>query len=437
MRKCSLLVVLILAVIHANGAVAQTDTTFTYQGELKQSGQPANGNYNLTFSLWDSLQNGSQILGDLQINGVPVSEGTFTVQLDFGAHAFDNANRWLEIDVNGQTLVPRQLISRSPYSIQTRGIYVASDGKVGIGTTNPAADLEVDGTASPDTGLIIRAPGGATGQVAVSSPGGETGFIGIANGGNRRDIRFSDEGISLLTNNAPTIPSQLNGMHILENGHVAIGTLTPSPNAVLHVEGGDPAILGVTDESLGAAVQGRYTHPTGTGVAIAGLSESANGYAGLFLGGRNYFQGNVGIGSGTFPPQFRLDVNGSVRLAGLSAGAGTDLHINSSTGEVLRNTSSRRYKKNIEALDLASLSEAVLQLQPVSYDYRDTGQHDIGLIAEDVAALIPELVTFDQEGRPDAVKYDRGFLYLLALVKKQAEDLAELKQRLAEQESLQ
>jgi hypothetical protein len=122
---------------------------------------------------------------------------------------------------------------------------------------------------------------------------------------------------------------------------------------------------------------------------------------------------------------------------GLPAGSGTDLHINTSTGALLRNTSSRRYKENIEPLDLSALSEAVLQLQPVAYDYKDTGQHDIGLIAEDVADLIPELVSFDGEGRPDAVRYDRGFLYLLAAVKKQAEELAELKRHLAEQEASQ
>ena len=39
-------------------AMFQTDTTFTYQGELKQNGNPANGLFNLDFSLWNAASDG-------------------------------------------------------------------------------------------------------------------------------------------------------------------------------------------------------------------------------------------------------------------------------------------------------------------------------------------------------------------------------------------
>ena len=124
---------------------AQTDTIFTYQGELKQSGEPANGTFNMDFSLWANLVAGEQIGSAIMLNNVDVNEGIFSVELDFGANAFNNAGRWLGIAVNGTTLDPRQPITRSPYSIQTRGIYVGANKNVGIGTTSPADELHVRG----------------------------------------------------------------------------------------------------------------------------------------------------------------------------------------------------------------------------------------------------------------------------------------------------
>jgi len=414
-----LIPILALTIVQANAGQAQTDTMFTYQGELKQSGQPANGNYDLTFSLWTASASGSQIGGDLTINNVSVSDGNFAVGLDFGAAAFDNTNRWLEIEVNGQILAPRQLISRSPYSIQTRGIFVDAAGRVGIGTTNPTAELYVDGSASTTaTSVVVHHPGGATGDLAISSPGGSVGFIVNANGGNRRDIRFTDQGISLLTNNGPTIPGSANGLTITENGHAAVGTTSPPTSSAFYASSAG---------SLATVVHGHYTHPTGTGAAIGGQSDSDSGFAGLFLGGRNYFQGNVGIGA--FPPQYKLDVDGEVRLAGLPVGFATDLHINSDN-RIFRVSSSRRYKENIKPLDLDEASEAFLQLKPVSYNYIGSSEPDIGLIAEEVAEVVPEMVVFDPEGRPDSVKYDKGVLYLLDLARSQRDQIDLLNQRI-------
>ena len=78
-------------------------TAFTYQGQLKVNGVPAQGTYAFTFTLWDTAQNGSQLgTGDVQ-NAVAVTNGMFTVTLNkssqFGADAFTGAARWLEIQV--------------------------------------------------------------------------------------------------------------------------------------------------------------------------------------------------------------------------------------------------------------------------------------------------------------------------------------------------
>lgn len=129
----------------AGPAAAQSDTEFTYQGRLDFQGQPYTGSADYRFTLWNAATGGSQIGDEHPLDGADVEGGLFAAAIDFGADAFAG-QRWLEIAVrtpawDGQgaeppftTLDPRQAITRSPYSIQTRGIFVDDDERVGIGT---------------------------------------------------------------------------------------------------------------------------------------------------------------------------------------------------------------------------------------------------------------------------------------------------------------
>ena len=55
----------------------------------------------MEFSLWDSESGGSQIGATVSQSTVDVTNGRFTVELDFSASAFNSNNRWLEITVDG------------------------------------------------------------------------------------------------------------------------------------------------------------------------------------------------------------------------------------------------------------------------------------------------------------------------------------------------
>jgi len=70
-----------------------------------------------------------------------------------------------------------------------------------------------------------------------------------------------------------------------------------------------------------------------------------------------------------------------------------------SNGQLGTASSSRRFKKEIKAMD--QVSEAILGLKPVTFHYKsdtkDTPQ--FGLIAEDVAKVNPELVVRDENGK--------------------------------------
>lgn len=102
-------------------ALAQ-GTAFTYQGRLNDSDGPANGTYDLRFALLDAVSGGSQQGGTLTNSPTFVSNGLFTVTLDFG-NQFPGATRWLEIAVrtNGgasfTVLSPRQRLVATPYAI--------------------------------------------------------------------------------------------------------------------------------------------------------------------------------------------------------------------------------------------------------------------------------------------------------------------------------
>src|ERR1043166_9739048 len=92
-------------------------TAFTYQGRLNSSGASVNGVYDLRFMVYDAAASGNVISGPLSNSGVGVTNGAFTVLLDFGVGVFTGPARWLQIEVrtNGlgsfALLSPRQPIT--------------------------------------------------------------------------------------------------------------------------------------------------------------------------------------------------------------------------------------------------------------------------------------------------------------------------------------
>jgi hypothetical protein len=99
-------------------------TAFTYQGRLNDGVNPANGNYDLRFSIYDLNTGGAIVGGSITNSPTAVSNGLFTVTLDFGAGIFSGADRWLQIAMrtNGVgsfiILNPRQAFTATPYAMQ-------------------------------------------------------------------------------------------------------------------------------------------------------------------------------------------------------------------------------------------------------------------------------------------------------------------------------
>jgi hypothetical protein len=110
--------------LFASGIVAAPlGTAFTYQGRLAVGTNVATGKYDFSFNLYDSVSGGSPVVAGQTNAAVAVSNGFFTVTMDFGSSAFIGNARWLEIGVrtNGglsfTPLNPRQELTPTPYAI--------------------------------------------------------------------------------------------------------------------------------------------------------------------------------------------------------------------------------------------------------------------------------------------------------------------------------
>jgi len=100
-------------------------------------------------------------------------------------------------------------------------------------------------------------------------------------------------------------------------------------------------------------------------------------------------------------------------------------------------SSSRRYKEDIKPMDEAS--ETLFALSPVTFRYKKDidGSHALsfGLIAEDVAKIDPNLITRDEGGKPQTVRYDAGNAMLLNEFLKEHRKVEEQNYKLQEQEA--
>ncbi len=96
-------------------------TAFSYQGQLTQNGSPVSGECSLAFRLYDQANEGAQV-GSPITRTILITDGIFTVALDFGASVFTGDARWLGIlvqcsDDTAYTDLGRQALTAAPYAL--------------------------------------------------------------------------------------------------------------------------------------------------------------------------------------------------------------------------------------------------------------------------------------------------------------------------------
>ena len=153
-NSLAFLVVVLLPMLLCGTAAQGQSSGFTYQGRLTDGGTAANGNYDLQFALWDSLSGGTQVGSTQTINTVAVSNGVFTVTLDFGASSFSGANRFLEISARPSgagsftLLTPRQPVTSTPYAVRSASAANADTATNATNATTATNATQLGGIAA-------------------------------------------------------------------------------------------------------------------------------------------------------------------------------------------------------------------------------------------------------------------------------------------------
>lgn len=349
-------------------------TTFTYQGQLNQAGESVSGEVDLLFRLYDGPSGFNQIGATLFYEDFTVNEGVFTIDLDFGEGVFTGEPRWLEINIDGTTLNPRQPIMPAPYAIYAAGgnegppgdshwsiagsATYYTGGNVGIGTSSPSAPLHVQGSV-----IAGHSNNTATGENSFVSGGG--------------------------FNEASGAQSFVGGGQSNE----ASGTSSFVGSGLQNEASGDGSFVG----------GGRLNEASGFLSFAAGYRAKAV-HSGTFVWAANSIDEDF---VSTAPHQFLIRADGGVGI-NTNDPSGFDLAVNGSAakpgGGSWSSFSDERLKRDIQPI--TGMLDRLLMLNGYTFTFEDDAINNhlalpgtqIGLIAQEVAEVFPDWVDEDQDG---------------------------------------
>lgn len=141
------------------------------------------------------------------------------------------------------------------------------------------------------------------------------------------------------------------------------------------------------------------------------------------------------IGDGTTVgtnPFLTITTAGNVTIAGqLNVGSipaeANDFDVcGQNDGDIVNCASTIRLKENVLPLTLGL--QTALQLQPRTFNWKETGAADLGFIAEEVEQMSPLLVVHDAQGQPESVKYRQMTAVLIKAIQEQQAEINQLRQ---------
>ena len=269
---------------------------------------------------------------------------------------------------------------------------------IGIGTTNPVVKLGIASTGE-FLRMIETAASAANYQSWYKNTGARRGYFGFPT----------------ASSNVIELKNEASGNIGLTAAYIGIGTT--APGAKLDVSG---AIRGtsITDSSL-TGVSGGIVSVDASGTLTSSAVPGTNGNTirsngTSWVANNNLYNNgtNVGIGT-TTPGTYRLKVSGDV--------AANSFIYNSD----------RKLKDNIADLD--DPLGKIMALRGVSFTWKENGRKSLGLIAQEVEQVYPELVTESNDIK--AVQYGNLVAPLIEAVKAQQHQIESLEKRISELEN--
>jgi hypothetical protein len=315
-----------------------------------------------------------------------------------------------------------------------------------LGFSGNTTNTGVDNTASGSYALNANTTGNdntASGSAALYW--NTTGYLNTASGSNA--LSSNTTGSGNTASGAGALPYNTTGNFNTALGYNAgPGNFTNLTNAtaiganavvsesnalVLGCIMGGPSCAAGTNIGIGTAtpvaaildVQGGLIHDGGGGYFPVSAEGAYLGWNGMGGYGETDFFNNEGLGSGGW---------WFINTASTGSYSGYSLYIDSSGS--LHSSSSRRWKTNIHTLRDALAQ--VQQLRGVSYDRKDSGKHEIGVIAEEVGAVVPEVVSWEKNGTDaQGVDYGRLTALLIEATKQQQKLIQQQQEQIQVQEA--
>jgi len=279
------------------------------------------------------------------------STGTTTGAEGFG---FNSANNKIEIKADGGTRMT-----------------IRGTGNIGIGTSNPAYRLDIYDTSNPA-------------QMRLRYFQNTNGFFFKNYNGNEAQLVNADDGPMIFkTNNSERMRIQNDGK---------IGIKKSNPAYPVHiVDGGNTAMY----------IEGDQNGYTQGAICIASDTTDTSGYRGQGIYMFNHGADTTWYIGGVYTASDRFDICRKGSTTSFDEGAAQSTYSlatfsnsgNLSIDGSLSQNSDVSIKDNVQ--NLSSQLENINALRPVEYDRNDklkAGEHEIGLIAQEVEALLPDLV---------------------------------------------
>jgi hypothetical protein len=294
---------------------AAQGTAFTYQGRLNTDGSPANGSYDFVFYLYNATSGGSVISGGSAWPGVGVTNGLFTVTLDFGSGIFTGQSCWLDIAVRTNSAVsyvelsPRQQLTPTPYAI-----YAENSG--GVNNSSISAP-QLNTAGAPANGQVLEFNG--TSLVWANPASGGSGWSLTGNAGTIPGTDFlgttDNEPLEFWVNGTRALrlepgfgsPNVVGGVGSSVDPYVSGATIAGGVYNTVSANSDKPTIGGGNGNTVsnlyptisggeynkatanGAAVGGGYHNlASGRQSAVGGGAQNIASGAGAVIGGGGY-----------------------------------------------------------------------------------------------------------------------------------------------------